>query len=62
LFFDPAISFAKYIKDDLEKNNLLSDRLSQEFEKFYVSSNPQNFKTSSKMFYDVEDIPELLIL
>jgi glutamate racemase len=62
LFFDPAISFAQYIKDDLDKYNLLNDNSSQEFEKFYVSSNPQNFKTSSKMFYDVTDLPELLTL
>lgn len=58
LFIDPAVSFAKYIKSDLEMNNLLSDT-NQPNELFYVSSNPELFKTSAKMFYDVKS-PELL--
>ena len=59
LFIDPAESFARFIKDDLAKENLLSTS-NDRFEAFYVSSNPENFKSSSKMFYDVKDLPELL--
>lgn len=59
LFIDPAESFARFIKEDLAKANLLSTS-NDRFEAFYVSSNPQNFKSSSKMFYDVKDLPELL--
>ncbi|MDE6138618.1 MAG: aspartate/glutamate racemase family protein, partial [Candidatus Gastranaerophilales bacterium] len=59
MFIDPALYFAEYIKADLEHNNLLkfSDN---RIEKFYVSSSPELFKTSSKMFYQIENLPELL--
>jgi glutamate racemase len=62
LFIDPAISFAQYIKDDLEHAGLLNESKTQAIEEFYVSSNPSNFKTSSKMFYEVKDLPKLLPL
>ncbi len=57
-FIDPAEYFAQIIKDDLTKNNLLNDKF--EYEKFYVSSNPQNFVEASKMFYNVSKLPELI--
>ena len=56
-FIDPSIYFAENIKKDLEKNNLLNDKF--EYEKFYVSSNPENFKMASELFYKVKDLPEL---
>lgn len=59
LFIDPAESFARLIKEDLAKSNLLTNSQNR-FEAFYVSSNPENFKSSSKMFYNVKDLPELL--
>ena len=59
MFIDPAIPFAQFIKDDLAKNSLLNTT-QKRFEEFYVSSNPENFKTSSKMFYDIEKLPTLL--
>lgn len=59
MFIDPAESFAHFIKDDLSKDGLLSTT-NESSEEFYVSSNPQNFKTSSKMFYDVKNLPQLL--
>jgi glutamate racemase len=62
IFIDPAINFAKYIKEDLKKEDLLNDGVCKSFEKFYVSSNPQNFKNSSKMFYEIKELPELLLL
>lgn len=61
MFIDPAVAFAQFIKDDLNKNNLLTTVSQNErFEEFYVSSNPENFKQSSKMFYQVNDLPKLL--
>jgi glutamate racemase len=62
IFIDPAVDFAEFIKDDLEKVDLLCDGSSKTFEEFYVSSNPQNFKNSSKMFYEVKELPKLLPL
>ena len=61
MFIDPAIDFAKYIKFDLDKQNLLAE--SKEYgDEFFVSSNPESFKVSAKMFCELEDKPELLTL
>ena len=60
LFIDPAEPFAKYIKEYLAKNSMLSDFKTGNDE-FYVSSNPDNFKKSSVMFYKLEKNPELLV-
>ena len=59
-FIDPALYFAQNIKQDLEKNNLLNNKF--EYEKFYVSSNPENFKTASELFYKLKELPELKIV
>lgn len=60
LFIDPAVSFAKFINSDLEKNNLINNSNETCKEDFYVSSNPAKFKSSSKIFYNVKDQPHLL--
>lgn len=54
MFINPAEAFAKYIKDNLAKLNLLSSDTSPAFEKFYVSGNPENFKAAASIFYDVK--------
>ena len=59
-FVDPAIDFANYIKSDLENNNLLNDGKEGHYEEFYVSSNPNKFRESSKMFYNLKQAPKLL--
>lgn len=59
-FIDPSQSFAEFIKADLGVNNMLSDK-SKGSEKFYVSSNPENFKQASAMFYQVNELPELSV-
>lgn len=61
LFIDPAISFAEFIKADMAKSDLLCSDNKNPYEKFFVSSNPILFKNSSKMFYDVKELPELLL-
>lgn len=53
-FIDPAVYFAQNIKQDLTRRNLLNNE--HEYEKFYVSSDPQNFKEASEMFYKVENV------
>lgn len=59
MFIDPAVDFANFIKTDLEVNGLLcSDNTA--VEEFYVSSNPELFQSSAKMFYEVKDLPQLL--
>ena len=52
MFIDPAVNFAQIIKDDLGKNGLLNTNGS-EYEKFFVSSDPQNFIDASNMFYKI---------
>lgn len=56
-FIDPAVYFAENIKNDLTKNNMLNKKC--EYEKFYVSSNPENFKEASELFCKLKDLPEL---
>lgn len=60
LFIDPAISFAEFIKEDLEHDGLLNLSSAEKYEEFYVSSCPDRFKASSKMFYSLKKQPELL--
>ena len=57
-FIDPAVYFAQSIKEDLEKNDLLGTE--HTFERFYVSSAPQNFKIASELFYKLDTLPELV--
>lgn len=57
-FIDPANTFAQIIKTDLVQNDMLNDKF--EYEKFYVSSDPENFKEASKMFYELKNLPEVI--
>lgn len=57
-FIDPALFFAQNIKDDLAKNGLLGDKF--EYEKFFVSSDPENFKLASELFYKLDELPQLV--
>ncbi len=57
---DPSVYFARIIRDDLDKSGLLGSK--HDYERFFVSSSPQNFKTASEMFYQLERLPELVEL
>lgn len=58
LFIDPAADFAKFIKEDLEKNNLLSVRNAGK-EEIFVSSEPVKFKNAAEIFYKLSSQPIL---
>lgn len=60
LFIDPAVDFARFIKNDLENNDLLNTDANYEFEKFYVSADPENFRRAGSVFYDIKELPELV--
>ncbi len=60
LFIDPARYFAEFIKSDLENSGLLNENLHCTDE-FFVSSNPELFMQSSKMFYELAEEPKLLV-
>lgn len=59
LFIDPSESFAKFIKEDLEKNGLLNDE-GQGSEEFFVSADREKFKEASSMFYQIKELPTLV--
>lgn len=58
-FIDPSVYFAQNIKDDLAQCGLLNDEF--EYEKFFVSADPENFKLASQLFYDIKELPELVV-
>lgn len=58
LFINPATAFAKYIKSDLKNSSLLNSNKTFE-PKFYVSSNPNQFKSASRLFYSVNNVQEI---
>lgn len=53
IFIDPAKYLAQFVKDDLTKSNLLKTNDTEHYEEFYVSAEPDKFKTSAKMFYEI---------
>ncbi len=59
-FIDPSVYFAQNIKDDLARNGLLNNKF--EYEKFFVSAEPENFKIASELFYKLDKTPELVNL
>ena len=59
MFFDPSEAVAKSVQNTLNSLNLLS-KSDSPFSDFYVSSNPEKFKESAKIFYTLEKAPELL--
>lgn len=56
---NPAEYFAQYIKNDLTAHDLINQK-SKGSEKFYVSSHPEQFKASAKMFYELNSPPKLI--
>ena len=58
-FIDPAVYFAKIIKEDLINCGLLAKNNSGD-ELFFVSSSPENFIKSSKIFYKLNKLPDLI--
>lgn len=60
IFIDPAVYFVDYIKQDLYNSGLLNTQSDMGYEKIYVSANPEQFQTAAEMFYNVEQIPQLV--
>ena len=58
IFVDPAEYFAQFIADDIKTAGLENNKKDYE-PKFYVSSNPEQFTSSSELFYRVES-PQLI--
>lgn len=61
MFIDPAKYFAEFIKADLAVNGILnkSDKGS---EKFFVSTNAENFQKAASIFYQLKELPEVIEL
>lgn len=58
-FIDPALYFAEFIKSDLSANGLLNDS-NEGSEEFFVSANPEQFKSVASMFYPLKNLPKLV--
>ena len=54
IFINPAETYAEYIKSDLQQKELLNETAQNGTDTFYVSSNPEKFIISAKMFYNVK--------
>ncbi len=59
IFVDPSPIFTQFIKKDLEKYNLISDKYDQS-EEIFVTSSVEKFKQAAKMFYQIKNKPLLL--
>ncbi|MBQ9245097.1 glutamate racemase [bacterium] len=60
MFINPAIYLAQYIYEDLAYSNLLNTQKHAET-KFYVSSNPEQFKKAAQIFYNVDKVEEMFL-
>ncbi len=56
---DPSKYFAEFICNDLRVNELLNGGI-QGSERFFVTSNPENFRNASKLFCELKELPELI--
>ncbi|MCD7878583.1 MAG: glutamate racemase [Candidatus Gastranaerophilales bacterium] len=61
IFINPAKCFAEFILKDLNNNHLLNTSGVKIQPEFYVSSNPAQFISSSKLFYKVDKIKEICL-
>ena len=59
LFIDPAEIFVNYIKEDLLKSDLLTDKTSIGNEEIFVSANPELFVENAQIFYKVNVLPTI---
>ena len=60
MLIDPAEYFATFIKQDLEQNLLLSIKEEKGKDSFFVSANPEQFKVSAQLFYEIAECPILV--
>lgn len=58
-FINPAISFADFIKSDLESSNLLANS-SEKSTQYFVSANPESFNKSVKSIFDINIDAQLI--
>ena len=59
LFIDPAEIFVNYIKEDLLKSDLLTDKTNIGNEEIFVSANPELFVENAQIFYKINDLPTI---
>ena len=60
LFIDPAQIFVDFIKQDLGGKCILNNSQILGREEFYVSSNPEEFVTNAKIFYEIKELPSVV--
>ena len=60
MFIDPAEIFVECIKKDFIKNDLLNCSDTRGVEQIFVSSNPNDFIRNAKIFYEINELPQLV--
>lgn len=58
MFINPASAFVDYIKNDLQKNQILNSQGGRR--EFFVSSNPINFHNAGQKFFELNAMPTLV--
>jgi glutamate racemase len=61
VFINPAKIFANYIKQDLLRNNMNTSNKIGNIQ-YFASSNIEEFKENSKLFFEIENTPELITI
>ena len=59
IFIDPSEYFANFVVKDLQEKDMLSEK-NIFAPQFFVTSNPEQFFNSSKLFYELESVPILV--
>lgn len=57
-FINPAVYFAQYICNNLDRADMLNKKRKYE-PIFYVTANPEQFKSASELFYKVNKVEEI---
>lgn len=60
MLIDPADYFAEFIRNDLLEKKLANTRKELGEDMFYVSANPEQFRVSGELFYEINQTPVLL--
>ncbi|MFI3300686.1 MAG: glutamate racemase [Candidatus Gastranaerophilales bacterium] len=59
-FIDPSKDFAEFVKSDLKNKGLLNVKNNSGIEEFFVSTEPDKFQQSGRLFYEIEDLPKII--
>lgn len=62
MFINPSEIFVDFIKEDLEKSNLLNPTIQKGIEEFFVSARQEDFVKNAQIFYQIKQNPQIINL